>query len=356
VPHEDQDKVLSLDYVDELLEGDAISPISVTEDLYSEAMNEETRGKIKDLVSRIEAAGKAQGPAGLSVDRENIRRLRHLEGWIYVSAGKLGDLIEEELKESGVVMQIPDRLRHQLQDQSVYSARPVLTHPEVAEFVISRLASAAAEQGQSACVTNKPSAYAFNAIRSVSAKPQDMVEAHLITETLDLLVPADIESIGVEEYRELREAFSDYRDSVHQMMCFKLQNAGPFEPGEFENYSIRIRELAETIQASALKVERKIRTKRRREWKRAVVRDVLSLVGAGVGAGLGAGAVVGAVPGALAGAALPIVLEPLAKKVMKIQPIQVGGSESVRALAELRDAMTADRSLLSMIFPASARA
>ncbi len=142
------------------------------------------------------------------------------------------------------------------------------------------------------------------------------------------------------------------------MMRFKLHNAGPFDPDQFENYCKQIRELAESIKGNALDVEKQIRTARRSEWKRTTIRNVLSIIGAGVGAAVGAGvgAAVGAVPGAIAGAALPIVLQPMAEKVLKFRPVQIHGTEPVRALAELRDAMTADRNLLSMICPAFAKA
>ena len=70
---------------------------------------------------------------------------------------------------------------------------------------------------------------------------------------------------------------------------------------------------------------------------------------------VGPGSALALAGGAIAGAALPIVLQPMAEKVLKFRPVQIHGAEPVRALAELRDAMTADRNLLSMICPAFAK-
>ena len=290
VPDEDQAKIFNLDYVEELHgENDnLIELISVTDDLYEKAINDETRGKVIDLVDQIRAGGDAQEPTDFNLTIENIRRLKDQERWVYVSAGKLGELIDFHLRESGVAIEIPAGLRDQLQDQSIFSEAPVLTHPKVAEFVISRLASTAADEGRSACVTNKPGAYAFNAVRTGFTAPEDMVETHLISETLDLIVPDDLELIEVNKFQDIRNGFKGYRDAVHQMMRFKLHNAGPFDPDQFENYCKQIRELAESIKGNALDVEKQIRTARRSEWKRTTIRNVLSIVGAGAGGSAGA--------------------------------------------------------------------
>ena len=345
VPHEDQKKVLGLDYVEEirLEDPDCIKLTPVTDDLFMEAINEETRGKIAALVEQIKTTVGHEAPVASQLTVDNIKRLRKEKGWVYVSAGKLGELINFELNQRDVAIQIPGELRDQLQDESILSEAPVLTHPKVAEFAISRLASTAAEEASAACVTNELSAYSFNAIRTGHTAPEDRMEAHLITETLDLVVPPEVEFVDVKRFQEIRGAFAEYRESFHSMMRFKLSNAGPLDPNQFDEYSRSIRDMAADVQRRAAKVERQIDRAHNTEWRRTSLRNVLILVGAG------AGALMGQLPGALAGAALPIIFEPMLGTAMKLQPVRIHAAEPVRALAELRDSITTERGLMSMI-------
>lgn len=73
VPDEDHAKIFNLDYIQELRgeKDNLIELISVTDDLYGKAINDETRGKVVDLVDQIRAGGDAQESAGVEFIQEN---------------------------------------------------------------------------------------------------------------------------------------------------------------------------------------------------------------------------------------------------------------------------------------------
>lgn len=351
VPTDDQEKVLDIDYVAEIhrTEKNLIKFTTISNKVFNDTVNDETKAKLDLLVDRLRSTAGAgeREPPELSV--ENIHKLKSLSGYRYMSADKLRDLIETRLAGAGLAIEIPPALRDQLQDESMLTEVPVLTHPEVAQFMIARLASTAAEEANIACVTNQSAAYSFNAMRARILPPGGAVDAHLLAQTLDLIVPKNLDRLEVDKFLEIRGTFKPYRDQVQQMLRYKLEKKRPFDLDEFDAYHARICSIAEGVRESAFEVESQIAAARDVDFERAVLRNVIVVSGTGIGA-----AIAGIV-GAVIGAALPLALLPMAERALGLEPIEIRGPEPVRALAELRDSMTSDRDLLPMIVPAFAR-
>ncbi len=248
--------------------------------------------KSKELVSKIKLD--QYGYAIPHDDCENPENVLVEAGWNYLAYQKFPFDALEKLFDLRLAARVPSIECEEL---------PVLIHPRLGDFVLSRLARHIASSERIPPVApNEIGIEDCLFDGEITAREQ---RAELLSLTLDISIPENISQISVNEFKDIRDNFADVRKHITSLLDGLLINLDLDSDRNARAFREHLRDKASDISARIGAAQR------RAKWRGKSTLGVNIFVSA---FGSAVGAAIGDIPGALVGGAIAPVLSSYANR------------------------------------------